>query len=418
MTVTVTYTLEPGDELDASHATAGLPTGQFNGDVTALSDGGFAVAYLQPFFGPDIPRFAINGGTGKYPFNNAVSFSHNTIGTPVVTTLANGNLAIVWKESASGGDGTIFSSVYDVAAGTYTAREVSIAANAALTDPEVTAFSDGFFGIVATDGTDVYFRFMNQDGTITDGFAPFVVGPGGSIPALDPAVATLTDNGFVVTYKHGANVEARIYDINGNQRAPLGGIVVDDVGTGGSAKVAATTDNAFLVVYDDQSGTPGIYLRGFNSQGQGGDPVRVDVGLGQADVADPQITILKNGFILVTYTNVFDDGAGGTDLDVVGRVFDPGGTPCSWTAPASSFSTTRPRTTRAGPRSRRCSTAGSSPPGPTPRRTAGSRAASTSSSAARPATTTPTSSPGTRCATRWTAAAAETRSEASAAWTC
>ena len=139
--------------------------------------------------------------------------------------------------------------------------------------------------------------------------------------ATDLAVAGLTGARFATTYVDGSDVNARLREPSTSFPNEIA------VGSGGatSPQIATLKNGNFAIVYDDASfnGTAGIGLKIFDVNGVDqtpSGPIRVDLDLA-ADELNPEIAVLDNGFILVTWSHVV--GAG--DRDIYGRLFDQAG---------------------------------------------------------------------------------------------
>ena len=318
MTITTTYNLETIQaEFRANEVT---DLSQNVSNVVGLSNGGFAVVYSGEANFDRIPWLAIySSPTDTTPttvgiFDNSGTGYTDMIGEPVVTELADGTIAVVWKEGVAG-DNKMVATFVNATSGEVVAREVQVT-GASDGDPEVAALGGDIFALVVKTGMGVAVRTLT-----TDGVQQSAVGITG---AEDAAVARLSDGRFVVTYTHAGSVNARMFEANGIAVAGIGEIAV---GSGGasSSQVAALKNGGFAVVFDDATfnggSEPGIGLVIVGANGVAGSVIRVDTFLSDREDSDPEITVLANGYIVVTWTHQF----GPSDGDVHSRYFDQSG---------------------------------------------------------------------------------------------
>src|SRR5258706_11119558 len=337
MTLTVTYSRT--DLKSDFQTNTWTDLDQFAPDVLGLLNGGFVAAYnnlngtpntfpVLSFY--DASFNAIGHFRGEHPY--AAATSTTAAGQPSLTQLANGNVFVVWDNNDPG-DAGLRGHLYSPA-GAPIGSELTLAFSGTLfDDPQVVALRGGGFVISFTQNfgtsSDAAYRVFDDAGNP----ATFdIVNSNRNGLHNDSAVAALADGGFVVTYTDAANatdqdIRAAIYNADGSVRKADFGI---DIGTSNQtqSKVVGLPNGNFAVVYTDagwpdESGSNGITLQIRNAAGTDITPglfVHVDTA-GAANESDPDVTVLPNGFIVVTWTYPFS----ATDHDIYGRVFDQGG---------------------------------------------------------------------------------------------
>jgi len=327
MAVTTTYSLV--NTLAETIANTYTNGNQLVPDVTGLSNGGYVVAYNNDdaATGRMLLNFydASSNVIGTYKVPAGVS---NAIGQPSVTQLSNGNVLVVWDENYSskvGISGRLFT-----ASGTAIGSELSLStANGIDVTPDVTALSGGGFVISYATGGDSYASIYNNAGALQTNVAIESIATGNQ---FDPVVTALGDGGFAITFvddSTGNNeIYTRTYNPNGNART-LNPILVDSYGDNTEPAIAALPSGNYAMAYTDsgwasENGTTGITLIIHNASGANLSPyIHVNnpsTGAGKNE-SQPAITVLDNGFIVVSWTYPFS----GTDGDIYGRVFDQTG---------------------------------------------------------------------------------------------
>ena len=320
LTTTYAFSTSRAEFLVNSNATGN--TKSFS-NVIELAGGGFAVTYNVENGANDVPYVNIyNTVTGAVsplflPYDGSVS---NMIGEPVIAQLTtNGHVVVVWKEG-SGGSNFIVRTTFDPATGTAIGPREVVASNfPGDTDPEITALSSadgGGYVITMNDpGFGITCKIYNAAGVFQSTLALTGTGAG------DPAIVATEGGGFAVVYVFGGNIFSQAFTASGN---PVGSTTTQVTGgTNSAPQVAALKGGGFAIVYDDADfgGQPGIGLK--LSTAAANVVIRVDTLSGINGDRDPEITVLDNGFIVVTWTHEFS----GTDDDIYGRIFSADGTP-------------------------------------------------------------------------------------------
>ncbi len=310
--------------------------------VIGLTNGGYAVVYSSQLGGsfrlPLVTFFTPNGvpygefGTYSVPYTSAPN-AVDLIGAPRILELANGNVAVVWDS----GLGSVFGSIFDPATGLRVASQFTVSGFVSDTDPELTLLSNGNWVVTMTNGPNIYSQIMSPSGARIGG----QISTGVAGADTDPAVAALTDGGWVVVYVNAdpggfSRLYAEIRNADGTIRT-------DDFSFGIAALNNSNTQPAVVglqngnwaVVYADEGWTNGgITLQIFSPTGFPLSAlVQVDTwNGGPAPESEPDITVLANGMIVVTWTDRFwGDG------DILGRIFTPDGEPVSVNGTTSPF---------------------------------------------------------------------------------
>jgi Ca2+-binding RTX toxin-like protein len=241
----------------------------------------------------------------------------NLIGEPVIARLTtNGHVVVVWKEG-SGGSNVIVRTTFDPATGAAIGpREVVVSSFTGDTDPEITALNGGGYVITFNDpGSGIWFNAYDGSGAYQTQVNLTANG------AIDPAVVATDDGGFAIVYVFGGDIYSQTFDPSGTATSAVKTEVSGN--TNSAPQVAALKGGGFAIVYDDANfgGQPGIGLK-LSTSAQDV-VIRVDSKDGANGDRDPEITVLDNGFIVVTWTHEFS----ATDDDIYGRVFTANGTP-------------------------------------------------------------------------------------------
>jgi hypothetical protein len=306
-------------------------------DVLGLSNGGFVVAYQQTSAQPRIALDFYNAAFNDLLGSNLIG-SVTAAGQPSLTQLTNGNVLVVWQEDQPGDAGIrgqIYSPTGSAVGGLLTLNTAS-ATPGVRSDPQVTALAGGGFAVAMTlhgssSGDEVEFGYYDAAGTLTH--------PSGGFPIVNQAVAgnqndasigALPDGRFIVTWTDSSGatpaIHANLYTAAGFEQTD--DFVFDGAGSNTQSK-AVGIPGGYAVAYVDTSWAEGgatgagISLSvSFNNGeiGVGFPTIHVNTA-STGDESDPDITLLSNGYMLVTWT--YPTGAG--NHDIRGRVFDQGG---------------------------------------------------------------------------------------------
>ncbi len=340
-----------GNEFKVNTVTAST---QDNPRVAATSDGGFVVTWedssgvdgssqgiiAQRFNASGVAQganFVVNTTTSSTQYQSAVA------------GYANG-FAAVWASAGNaGGDSyDIYLRRFDNSGNQITAEtRVSTtpgnpadAQNGAQQTPDIAAHANGNLVIVwydqsSNDGSSygVYGRTYNAAaGTFSDTFLVNTFTTGAQ---YEPAVATLSDGGFVVVWRSdnqdgsSAGVYAQRYNAAG---AKVGGeFLVNETTTGGQYQpdVTGLSTGGFVVTwYNDNYDVGGtgttvdIYIREFDAAGVAIDGQRKLVSASNSNESDPAIADLGSGNFVVAYTDYNNTpGTGNNTYDIAQQLF-------------------------------------------------------------------------------------------------
>jgi Ca2+-binding RTX toxin-like protein len=330
MTATVTYaTTYTKAMFRLNSATFDTPDAH---DILGLSGGGFVVAYAMddPTEGRLFLNFydaAHNAIGGAVVPNENPAGQTDTMGQPRLTELANGNVLVVWDENND------FESDAGLKGHIYTQTGAPVGAELDLsnfltdyTEPNVTALSNGNFVITYEITGSISQRIYDSSGSLVDGADVIVPG----IAPHDSQVTALAGGGYVVVWAEGddGTLSGRAYDNNGDATTAVVPLV--DGGDNVQPEIAALPNGNFALVYADsgwinEGGTHGITLQIFDHALNNVTPgTFLHVNTGDAkEQSDPDVTVLANGFIMVSWTHAF----GITDHDIYARIYDQSGNP-------------------------------------------------------------------------------------------
>ncbi|MCC6918690.1 MAG: hypothetical protein IT548_05765 [Alphaproteobacteria bacterium] len=290
MTVTVSYSLQSVQAVDPGTIAS-------QADVTAMSNGGFAIA------GSHV------GHTDLYLFNADLTAAGNVnsaIGfNPDIAQLANGNLVY----GAQDADSVLFA--FESPSGLPVPPPVDLgdlstsnAAVAGLTGGRIVIAREDFFS--GTDH-DVEIVIRNADGTAVTEFAVST-----SIDQDErPAVAALDNGNFAVAWTRTVGASTQVwYAVYGPGGTPVRApALLDDVGTVNRNVQVCATNFGFALAYEDNgwgTGTVDITLARFDAGGGfivNGDISNPALAADGSNDANPTLSRLSNGLIAVAYEN-------------------------------------------------------------------------------------------------------------------
>ncbi len=300
--------------------------------VLGLSNGGFVVAYnngdidqgkvLLDFYGADLVKIGSTRSASPLPNSSAT-------GQPTLTELPDGTVLVAWDENASNAQAIRGS--YFQADGTALLSGVALtSAGMNWTAPSAATQSDGSILLASIFNGDVKLNKVVQGENGLLSSTIWTLGTTGV--ASDSQVAVLKDDGFVVTWTStdGASKKVMARVFNADSIAVTNAFAIGPAGHNSQSAIAALPNGNWAVAYvhaDAGAGTPkadSVRLQIFNAQGQNVTPGgAITVWSGNRHGADPSVTVLDNGFIVVTLTSKF----AGTDPDIAARVYDQKGQP-------------------------------------------------------------------------------------------
>lgn len=272
--------LAVGDAFGVNTETRGL---QEAPQAAALSDGGFVVVWQDSSRQPPDTSIAVRAqifdadGTPRGVEFVANTTTAGTQGAPMVAGLPDGGFVVVYRTPDIGmplpNIGALAAQKF-LADGTRNGPEVFLNATAvSASRGEVAVFSDGGFVVVwesgglasvtDRDGREVYARLFDPDGTPRG--PEFVVNTITLGNQLNPAVAVLSDDRFVVAWDDGSRLEAetlgsiaraQVFDAEGNR---IGGeFLLAEPGSpqiGAGPQLAALDDGRFAAIWREPGGT-------------------------------------------------------------------------------------------------------------------------------------------------------------------
>ncbi len=335
----VTNILRVGAELQLNQS-PNVVANQLQSDVSAMTDGGFFVAYESEGTNTtDVAgRFVnANGTLGAHSSGNTGPVNgdgfHNA---PTVTARPAGAAFVSWADSISGDvEYTAIGSNGKnlITFGPDTGGHVNLNEDDANSRPDTATFADGdiilvYQWVVAPGDDDVNAKIISATGlTFTPpGYPPLRIDGSNGTLSDAPAVAA-SGNKALIAYsdaRSGGNFDIRIalFDKGTMAATPAnGGVDIADKATNlGNVDVAALKDGRYVVVYEDTINND-IYARFVKADGNAiGD--EIIIAKTSAGEAMPRVAALTDGGFIVSW----DQRTNGVD-DVMARRFLSDGTP-------------------------------------------------------------------------------------------
>jgi hypothetical protein len=176
-------------------------------DVTALADGGFAIAFQRNFGASDadllVRRFNADGTEN----GNFIIVDQSTLldtNTPSIAGLASGGFVVAWTQNSTVGiDTSVWFQRYDASGAPIGGHVLVDGAGGINDDIQVAALQDGGFVVAYREnswdpsGSDITVQFYNADGTPRSGHLRVNDNDPGDELETFPALTVLS-NGFVV----------------------------------------------------------------------------------------------------------------------------------------------------------------------------------------------------------------------------
>jgi Ca2+-binding RTX toxin-like protein len=334
MTITVSYEAKAigggNGDFQTNTYTPGV---QLAPDVLGLSGGGFVSAYNNGSISDGAILLNFYDDRHEVIGNHKLAYSGPTdaVGQPKLAELANGNVLVVWDDDSPGSGANA-----GVRGAIYTSGGKAVSVNmdltgdanlAAYADVDVAALDDGGFVVsyARADASDIFFRTYDSTGAQTD---TGTVNTQTTGVQADTQVTVLTDGAFAITWTdfNGDDevIKARIFETDGSARTAEFN-ATPGLGDNTASAIAALNNGGFAIVYQDTgwAETGGLSMQLVDSDGDlNGAIIHVNTTSTPNELA-PDITVLENGFIAVSWTYPF----GPTDYDVRCRVFDQNGNP-------------------------------------------------------------------------------------------
>jgi len=280
-----------GQRFDAHGARVGgefvvnsSPNGaQYQPSVTALADGGFAVAWYSDgvrdgeYYDVFFQRYDATGQTvGSETRANTAIAGNPYVAQfePKIIQLDNGDLLVAWRsEGQDGSQSGVYGQRFDSSSGAAKGSEFQI--NVYTSDyqyePQLTPITGGFVAVWVSRGQDgsydgVYARLYDHSGNATSG--EFRVNETSYYEQYQPSVTTLANGGFAVAWT-GYNGTTGDWDIYAQQFDALGNRIDGETQVDGSiannsnSAIVGLAGGSFVVSWQgnhDSSGS-GIFQR-------------------------------------------------------------------------------------------------------------------------------------------------------------
>ena len=325
-----------GTELLVNSLTGGT---QINSSVTALSNGGFVVAWHDQGrqVGATIDQnisAQIYDASGT-PVGGEFQVNTAALGTqvnPAITALSDGKFVVTWSDNS----GLLGEVAYGIKAQVFDATGSRVGAEFRVNTnvqgdqqfSAVTALNNGNFVVTWADRTDFFgtinstirAQIYTESGVKVGN--EFVANVASGYDLTFPAVASLADGGFVITWQDrggnlrtptedadGFSIRAQIYNANGNRRGGDFLINTDTIRNQQFPAVTALQNGGFAVSWEDESNTlgdtssAGIRVQAFSATGvRIGTEVRVNTQTLNKQVT-PSIDTLTNGDIVISWSD-------------------------------------------------------------------------------------------------------------------
>jgi Ca2+-binding RTX toxin-like protein len=252
------------------------------------------------------------------------------LGDPAMIRLADGNYAVVWDSGTQGG-GTVRGTVF-AQDGAPISRDFEVSPTPADFDPVLAALPGGNWVVVMSNLTQIVAQILSPTGAKIGGQATF---SSSSNNNLQPVIAGLPDDGYAIAWTAfpglfapiGSSVWIAIRNADGTERVASTEIAIGAAGDDNTQPAMAVLQNGSIALVYKDSGWPGdgITLQIINSTtGTASATIRVDPPAFEGEIEqDPDVTVLANGMILVTWTRPFS----ATNNDILGRLFTASGVP-------------------------------------------------------------------------------------------
>ena len=306
-------------------------------DVSYLPDGRIVMAWTQTTGGnQDIYFKVINGQAQGYtPFSPAPILANSGAVAanqtrPIVTGLANGNIALSWFD---GNDNHQKVRVFDIlgnpVSGVIDASPVN-GANAAFalnSSATLIPLDNGGFAVGFVDlSGESRMSVFNASGAVTASEIDLIVG-GGNDDFGQPTLSQLADGRIVAVSSifSGTGLVVRFFSEAGAALTAEIAIALPgvDAGEDEAPRIAALNDGRFMVVFGRVEGTVDSDIWGVIIRADGtvdGTPFRVNdtAGPGTGSQSAPSIATLADGRVVVSWT---DSNTG--NGDIVQKIYDP-----------------------------------------------------------------------------------------------
>jgi hypothetical protein len=318
-----------GGEVKISQFTNG---DQYTPAITAMPDGGVAIAYVDVFTGDAdiyVRRYDVNL---KLLRTDNIDLGANWTNQPKITAFADNSYVVTYTTGATelATDADIVARVVS-STGTVGAQFDILNETDNRYDSQVATLSNGNFVVAMTDeylgsatDTDILFRIMTPSGGQVVG-PNWVVGADGSASESQPDVAALAGGGFVVVWTDtGADdgdIRATIYNNAGAPNRSDFLVNTTKSGMQFEPNVLALKDGGFLVTWNDGTANATVDRERAQRFDADGNKVGAEFIVRSGPSGDdPETTLLADGRIV--YAVQHHNGETGNE-DINTSIYDP-----------------------------------------------------------------------------------------------
>ncbi|MBD8900972.1 calcium-binding protein [Methylobacterium sp. WL19] len=304
--------------------------------IAPLENGGFIVTY-QHYASPENQDLyaSVFDAAGKYQ-SRIVSTSFANQYQPDVAQLRNGSESIlVWQDLEST-NGDIRAATYNADGTLKPSFIVNSVVDGVQSHPAISAGPLSILPVaVWQSGNSIKGSLLGPDGTYGSEFQVNI--PTGDIP-MEPDVAYIGAGRFVVTWTSfnqgsGGGIHARLYGVYGGIAQPIASeIFVNSTTFGGDPTLTPLHNGGFVVSWSetnyfggsgpDTSGSS-IHLQAFDGSGakMGGEAI-VNTTTSNSQF-DPSVTALRDGRVMVTWTDYSGAGGDASGSSIKMQIIDP-----------------------------------------------------------------------------------------------
>jgi len=324
---------------------------QYQPSVATLADGGYLIAWTSN--GSDgsdgvyLQRFAANGQAAG-PQQKAGSVTGYQDVTSV-TALSDGGFVVAWQGVSGSGNQTVFAQRYDLDG---TPQGATIEWSAQAMAPAVVGYQGGFAAVWSSwageggNSYDIYLRRFDNAGTATDADVRLSATEGTAHAGgqYAPSVAADADGNLLVVWSDGSGIDGSGYGVLGRLIAADGtagaAFVVNTTTAGNQAgssgsdyapKAAWLADGTFVVVWpSDGIDGSGLAVMG-QRLGADGSSIGAEFMVNETLIGnqyDVAVTARPGGgFVVAWYNDYYDLYDTSTSSDVYVREYDAAGAP-------------------------------------------------------------------------------------------
>lgn len=317
--------------------------GQYDPAITALSDGGFVVAWESidqdgSYDGVYAQRYDVDGNTVGNEFRvNTTTLNNQKF--PALTALSDGGFVVTWQsDDASPGRDLygfgIFGQRYDVD-GNAVGNEFRINTYTTVSQvtPSVAALTDGGFvvcwesGVEDGSGSGIYAQRYDAAGNASG--VEFRINTTVADQQIAPSVAALGDGGFVVSWSSqnqdgsGYGIYVQRYDAAGAAAGNETQVNTTTAGHQETSAVTALDDGGFIVTWGSTN-VDGTFVYGqrYDATGQAvSSEFLVNTTLDASHQA-PAVASLSDGQLVVAWQAAPMEGPGPNGLAILAQIFD------------------------------------------------------------------------------------------------